>query len=184
MAVYIESSFGQWKLPLGSSHLGRGVDCAIRLDDLRLSRHHAELIFDGSSLQVKDLGSMNGVLVNGDRISDLHHLEDGAQMTLGPFSFSVRFAEDEKDPSRVASEAMAQQQAAPPKRKPSNDFSPSTDRSRKKTIEEIDALAPAAADAPPSPEPQLLQINHRWPSLSAKPTVPVIAVSRHPSKKP
>lgn len=133
MAVYIESSFGEWKLPIGTSHLGRGVDCTIRLDDLRLSRNHAELVFDGTQLSIKDLGSMNGVLVNGDRIVESQSLNDGAKITLGPFSFTVRFAEDDKDPSRAASEALSQPK--PPQRKPSNEFKPSTDRSNKQTVD-------------------------------------------------
>ena len=150
MVAYIESSFGQWKLSLGSSYLGRGTDCAIRLDDLRLSRHHAELTFDGKKLQIRDLGSMNGVLVDGDRISDTQTLSDGSEITLGPFTFSVRFASDEKGPSRSASEAMVQR--GPPQRKPSNDFSPSTDCANKKAIDFDKPYSTPLAKASPAKE--------------------------------
>ena len=54
--------------------LGRDADNDIVLDDLLVSRHHAELRHTDSGLQVVDLGSRNGTYLNGRRVSaaDLH----------------------------------------------------------------------------------------------------------------
>ncbi|TVR44308.1 MAG: FHA domain-containing protein [Planctomycetota bacterium] len=134
MAVYLEAEFGQWKLPVGETRLGRGRDCQIRLDDGRLSRSHACFIYGDGEVWVEDLGSTNGVLVNGDSIQGRFRLSHGQTVTIGPFSFRVRVAADEPDPSRIASEAIkAVAQAAKdvpaPERHPSEEFAPSTDRS-------------------------------------------------------
>lgn len=45
--------------------IGRGEDNEILLPDLKASRKHAEFIFDGAQWGLKDLGSANGLLVNG-----------------------------------------------------------------------------------------------------------------------
>jgi hypothetical protein len=48
--------------------LGRSRDCDITLEDANVSRHHAEVRPSGGSWVVRDLGSTNGVKVNGRRI--------------------------------------------------------------------------------------------------------------------
>ena len=47
-----------------SYFIGRGTDCGIVLADSNVSRHHAELAFDGNSWSVADLQSVNGTFVN------------------------------------------------------------------------------------------------------------------------
>ena len=44
--------------------IGRGADCGVILQDSNVSRHHAELKFDGSAWSVTDLESVNGTFVN------------------------------------------------------------------------------------------------------------------------
>jgi ABC-type multidrug transport system ATPase subunit/pSer/pThr/pTyr-binding forkhead associated (FHA) protein len=51
-------------LPPGEAGLGRAPDNDIVLDDPLVSRHHARLTWDGTTLQVTDLGSSNGTRVN------------------------------------------------------------------------------------------------------------------------
>ncbi len=48
--------------------VGRELDNDIVLTDPRASRHHAEIRQAGAVLEVKDLGSANGVLLNGTKI--------------------------------------------------------------------------------------------------------------------
>jgi FhaA, N-terminal domain/FHA domain len=62
--------------------IGRSRDCDIRVADLNASRRHAELRKDGDGYWIVDLGSMNGTLVNGQRV-DRQRLEDGDRITLG-----------------------------------------------------------------------------------------------------
>ena len=47
--------------------LGRSRECDIVLDDANVSRRHAEVRPSGGSWIVRDLGSTNGVKVNGRR---------------------------------------------------------------------------------------------------------------------
>jgi transcriptional regulator with AAA-type ATPase domain len=50
--------------------VGRDDDCALVLAGTEVSRHHAEFRVDGPLVAVRDLGSRNGVFVNGARIAD------------------------------------------------------------------------------------------------------------------
>ena len=49
--------------------IGRTDDNDVILDDLLVSRHHAELRYSGGSWDIVDLGSANGTYVNGIRVS-------------------------------------------------------------------------------------------------------------------
>jgi ABC transport system ATP-binding/permease protein len=63
--------------------IGRAVDNDIVLDDLRVSRHHAQLVAtaDGA-YEVRDLGSSNGTFVNGRRVQHAR-LEPGDFIGVG-----------------------------------------------------------------------------------------------------
>ncbi len=49
--------------------IGRGSDADITVDDTGISRKHVEILWDGSRAQVNDLGSTNGSLLDGSRVS-------------------------------------------------------------------------------------------------------------------
>ncbi|HEV3318387.1 MAG TPA: DUF3662 and FHA domain-containing protein [Solirubrobacteraceae bacterium] len=63
--------------------VGRSRDCDIVLDDTGVSRRHAELRPDGGGWTVADLGSTNGVRVNGREIRGPHPLRAGDRLELG-----------------------------------------------------------------------------------------------------
>jgi len=70
--------------------IGRSRDCDVTLNDPNVSRHHAEIRPDGrGGWVVEDLGSTNGVKVNGRRITGPSPLEPGARIALG--TADVRF---------------------------------------------------------------------------------------------
>jgi hypothetical protein len=62
--------------------LGRGQDCDVRLSDPNVSRRHAELRQEETSYWIVDLGSTNGMEVNGRRLRQAK-LEGGDRITLG-----------------------------------------------------------------------------------------------------
>ncbi len=62
--------------------IGRSRDCDVTLDDANVSRRHAELRREGASWLVADLGSTNGVKVNGRRVHE-QPLSPGDEITLG-----------------------------------------------------------------------------------------------------
>jgi pSer/pThr/pTyr-binding forkhead associated (FHA) protein len=63
--------------------VGRGEDCALHLDAADASREHLALAHDGRAVLARDLGSKNGVLVNGERLSAERPLHDGDELTVG-----------------------------------------------------------------------------------------------------
>jgi len=67
----------------GGAVLGRSREADIQVDDANVSRRHAELRPSGASWTVRDLGSTNGVKVNGRRIQGAQSLKTGDTITLG-----------------------------------------------------------------------------------------------------
>jgi pSer/pThr/pTyr-binding forkhead associated (FHA) protein len=63
---------------------GRNPDSDIFLDDVTVSRQHAEFHRTGDSFTVTDSGSLNGTYVNRDRI-DTVHLTDGDEVQVGKY---------------------------------------------------------------------------------------------------
>ena len=67
----------------GGAVLGRSREADVHVDDPNVSRTHAEVRPSGASWTVRDLGSTNGVKVNGRRIQGAQSLKDGDTITLG-----------------------------------------------------------------------------------------------------
>ena len=67
--------------------VGRSRDCDLVLDDPNVSRHHAELRREGDSWVVADMGSTNGIKVNGHRV-DSAALQPGDRVTFGLIELS------------------------------------------------------------------------------------------------
>lgn len=64
--------------------IGRHPNADIFLDDVTVSRRHAEFHRDGAVFEVKDLGSLNGTYFDGQRI-DAARLVDGCEVQIGKF---------------------------------------------------------------------------------------------------
>ena len=64
------------------SVLGRSRDADVRIDDANVSRRHAEIVQEGSTYWLVDLGSTNGTEVDGQRVQRAR-LDDGSRFTLG-----------------------------------------------------------------------------------------------------
>ena len=69
-------------LKLADNSIGRGLDNDIVLADIAVSRKHTLICSEGDTFVVRDLGSGNGTIVNGQRI-DTHVLVEGDQIELG-----------------------------------------------------------------------------------------------------
>jgi len=67
----------------GGATIGRSRSCDVVLDDANVSRQHAEVRPRGGGWFVADLGSTNGVAVNGARIEQAHALRPGDRIELG-----------------------------------------------------------------------------------------------------
>jgi predicted component of type VI protein secretion system len=64
--------------------IGRSPECDVFLDDVTVSRRHAELVHAGDVFSIRDLGSLNGTYVNRKRIESAD-LTDGDEVQIGKY---------------------------------------------------------------------------------------------------
>jgi transcriptional regulator with GAF, ATPase, and Fis domain len=106
---------GPLSFPLAGTSLvvGRSVQADVRIADPRVSRRHAKLVRSKKGWTVEDLGSQNGVLVNGRRIEGAAPLKSGDILQLGGMrlEFSLDDAVEEKPTRRAATEEGSVTQA-------------------------------------------------------------------------
>ena len=73
--------------------LGRGTDADVRINDPGISRLHARISVSGNggeaSVTIEDMGSTNGILVDGQRVRQAT-LRDGSRVELGNTRMLVR----------------------------------------------------------------------------------------------
>lgn len=82
--------------------VGRGSDADVRINDPGISRRHIEFEVepgqgrsrDELAITVRDLGSTNGMLVDGHKITRAH-LRDGSQVRIGATTMTVRVTHEE-----------------------------------------------------------------------------------------
>lgn len=66
--------------------VGRAPEAEVFLDDVTVSRHHAEFRHGTAGWSVRDVGSLNGTYVNRVRVDD-HQLRGGDEVQIGKFRF-------------------------------------------------------------------------------------------------
>lgn len=87
---------------VGRLVVGRDPSCDISHDHSLLSRRHAEFVAAGNGVTVRDLGSRNGVFVNGNRAAE-RPLEPGDIVQIGPLR--ARYVVDDA-PVSITPEAL------------------------------------------------------------------------------
>jgi pSer/pThr/pTyr-binding forkhead associated (FHA) protein len=83
MAVRLRYLSHELEVPLGQFVIGRSADCQLALDDPLVSRRHALLTVRTDKVTIEDLGSRNGVSVNGAKIDGPRALTHGDHITIG-----------------------------------------------------------------------------------------------------
>ena len=76
-------------LPSSVTTIGRRQDCDLCIPLMVVSRKHCELNQDQCQLRIRDLGSRNGITVNGNKVEDAQ-LSPGDRINIGPLSFAVQ----------------------------------------------------------------------------------------------
>jgi pSer/pThr/pTyr-binding forkhead associated (FHA) protein len=66
------------------TRVGRHPDSDIFLDDITVSRRHAEFVHENGLYRVRDVGSLNGTYLNRERIEDAP-LASGDEVQIGKF---------------------------------------------------------------------------------------------------
>lgn len=89
----------QVALTAGETTIGRASTNDIALDSMQVSRRHAVVTMDGPFATIHDLGSRNGVYVNGAKVQSFV-LASGDEVSIG--TFKIRFLSDD-DSSEVDS---------------------------------------------------------------------------------
>ncbi len=94
----------------GSVAVGRGEDSDVALEDGRVSRAHAKFYWASGELLLQDLGSRNGTLLNGVRLTGSdppRSLKAGDRVKVGSHEFLVALVTKVPPPKRVESESGA-----------------------------------------------------------------------------
>ncbi len=76
------------QFPLGGEAVtaGRAPDAGVFLDDITVSRRHAEFRHEVDHWAIRDAGSLNGTYVNRSRIEE-HQLVSGDEVQIGKYRF-------------------------------------------------------------------------------------------------
>lgn len=83
-----------WRLNLPET-IGRSSELSICIDDESISRSHCQMLLGpDEDLQIRDLGSLNGTYINGDRITKIQSLAPGDIVQLGSVVLSIEFESD------------------------------------------------------------------------------------------
>src|SRR4051812_26720050 len=83
MAVRLRYLAHDLEVPMGQFLIGRTPDCQLSLDDPLVSRRHAILILQTDGVFVEDLGSRNGVFINGVKAECRTRLNEGDIVRIG-----------------------------------------------------------------------------------------------------
>ncbi len=76
--------------------LGRLPDSDLFLDDVTVSRRHAELRRDGTRFTIHDVGSLNGTYVNMQRVDETE-LADEDEVQIGKFKLAFYVGHEARD---------------------------------------------------------------------------------------
>ena len=66
--------------------VGRSPNADVFLDDVTVSRHHADIRRGAQGWSIRDAGSLNGTYINRKRVED-HQLGGGDEIQIGTFRF-------------------------------------------------------------------------------------------------
>jgi len=87
----------EYELDAGRVTLGRGPGVDLVFDDAAMSRQHAAVEFVSGEFRVVDLGSTNGIRVDGNRVST-EALEPGSRIEVGTQVLQLGVEEREDEP--------------------------------------------------------------------------------------
>jgi predicted component of type VI protein secretion system len=94
MSVFLEPVSGKGlKIPMDKAiiFIGRHPDCDVVITRSRtISRKHCALVQINNALVIRDLGSTNGVRVNGERVRKEAHFVPGDTLTIGDIDYLVK----------------------------------------------------------------------------------------------
>ncbi|MCD0501640.1 ATPase, T2SS/T4P/T4SS family [Bordetella petrii] len=85
--------------------IGRSAECGLRIPNWRVAKRHAQLVGQGGSLELEDLGSLGGTLVNGRRVTVHRPLMPDDDIVIGPCRLRVSTVDNASEHPSASSEA-------------------------------------------------------------------------------
>lgn len=79
----------RWNVSRERIRIGRDAENDVVLSDARVSKFHALVLFDGTSLEIRDLNSGNGTYVKGSRISEQVPISFGDSIAIIPYAIEI-----------------------------------------------------------------------------------------------
>jgi predicted component of type VI protein secretion system len=93
--------------------IGRHPECDVRIDSPQVSRRHCCVAMAYDRLVIRDLGSRNGVRVNG-QVVDEARLKHGDEVAIGQFLYRLEYFEPAPQPTRPPRPTVAPPSAKTP----------------------------------------------------------------------
>lgn len=93
------------ELTEGEFLIGRSAACQLSLDDPLVSRNHARLRVTDGGVMVDDLGSRNGIRVNGERVTGSRELVHGDVLSVGSQKLTLLVKRERSAATQTAARA-------------------------------------------------------------------------------
>ncbi|MHB8876731.1 MAG: FHA domain-containing protein [Myxococcaceae bacterium] len=94
--------------------IGRQEGNTIRLTERNVSRRHARLMRHNGSVLVEDLGSYNGIRINGERIQGQVPVADGDLIQIGDYDLAIQHDAVQNAPPPAPSETAVEREDTAP----------------------------------------------------------------------
>lgn len=93
--------------------IGRSQNCHVVLEDKKSSRKHAIILQKDGRFLLRDLGSSNGTLVNGERV-DEHELSSGDEIQIGDTRFTFKKVQGDYEAKKAEFLRLPEEMPPPP----------------------------------------------------------------------
>lgn len=98
--------------------VGRHPSCDTRLDSLRVSRHHCCMTQENGEVMVRDLGSTNGIRINGQRV-EIGRIRPGDELSIAHIRYRLENGQGHEQTIAEAASAGIVAKSADQERVPS-----------------------------------------------------------------
>ncbi|MCX7945130.1 MAG: FHA domain-containing protein [Deltaproteobacteria bacterium] len=96
LVTYPDGSHKKFSLSKGELLIGRDSDNDVVLPSPAVSRRHARIYMWDSQVFIEDLGSSNGIYVQGKRINEAALVKPGEPINIGEFTLNVIYSDEEE----------------------------------------------------------------------------------------
>ncbi|MEQ1858796.1 MAG: protein kinase [Chthoniobacteraceae bacterium] len=101
--VYVDGVLAhKYAIESGEYIVGRDATCHVVVDAEQVSRHHARLTFNSFELLIEDLGSSNGVFIDGVQVQIPTRVRADQEVQIGSARLFVRLHDDTQQQFRAA----------------------------------------------------------------------------------